>query len=94
MKSLEAERTELSSRAIIRLFRGETVTIDYSIAFRREYPFTAKKYDGQTGIIKSFVNDAGVSIVVLHLFDGSETLVDRCYIKEARMDRRRTVILK
>lgn len=84
LMNIEAERRSLSKRTIIKLCRQQTVTIDYTENFRRVYPHLYARNHAQTGVILDFINDAGESLVKLRMFNGSETLVERCYILEAR----------
>lgn len=84
MKSLEAESKEFARRCIIKLVRGQTVTIEYSDTFRRVYPNLFNLYNGKTGVIRSFINDAGDSLVELEIFNKARILVERAYIKEAK----------
>lgn len=80
MKSLESER----HRKFVKLFRGQTVTIEYTDAFKRRYPCTVAKCNGKTGKIIDFISDAGESLIAVKLID-RVTLVDRENLREAKV---------
>jgi ribosomal protein L21E len=65
-----------------KFFRGQTVIIEYSIEFKKQYPHTFKYFNGKTGVITAFISDSGENLIAIKLpFQRIETLVDRSFIK-------------
>lgn len=67
---------------IAKLFRGQTVTIEYSREFKKLYPYTFEIFNGKTGVVTEFFPSGDNNLVAIKLpFMKIETIVDRQHVK-------------